>query len=90
MLENILLSIVEVVLTILLIYKWIIIIASLASWFSTDTSNPIINFLYSITEPLYLYIRRYINTTFANMDLAPIIVIFAIIILEELIKNIIL
>ncbi len=88
MLDAIIHSLFVVVSSILVFYKWIVIISSLLSWFNVSPHNPIVNFLYSLTNPVYAYIRKYINTIFANMDLAPLIVIFVIIFLEELIKNI--
>ena len=89
MLDAILNSALALLLSVLFFYKWVVIISSLISWFNLSPYNPIVNFLYSLTNPVYAYIRRYINTTFANMDLAPLIVIFAIIFIEELIKNLI-
>ena len=44
--------------------------------------------LYRLTEPAYALIRRYIPTVFGGMDLAPIILIFALIFLETFLKNI--
>nr|MBP6713763.1 YggT family protein [Aliarcobacter sp.] len=43
--------------------------------------------LYRLTEPAYAFVRKYIPTVFGGMDLAPIILIFALIFLETFLKN---
>ncbi|MFY9082937.1 YggT family protein, partial [Aliarcobacter butzleri] len=40
-----------------------------------------------LTEPVYAFIRRYIPTVFGGMDLAPLILIFGLIFIETLLKN---
>lgn len=75
-------SIFTIVLTVISLYKWIIIISSLLSWVKPDPYNPIVQMLHRLTEPAYSLVRKYIPTTFGGMDLAPIIIIFALIFLE--------
>lgn len=59
------------------IYSWIIIISALLTWVNPDPYNPIVRFLYSITEPVYRPIRRRINFGI-GFDISPIIVLLAI------------
>jgi len=61
------------------IYKWIIIIAALISWVNPDPYNPIVRFLYSVTEPVLRPIRRIIGFRLGPIDISPIIVILGII-----------
>jgi YggT family protein len=61
------------------IYKWIIIVAVLISWVNPDPYNPIVRFLYSVTEPVLRPIRRIIGFRLGPIDLSPIMVILAII-----------
>ena len=44
--------------------------------------------LYRLTEPVYAKIRGLIPTTFGGMDLAPLILIFALIFLETFLQKI--
>ncbi|MDR2789454.1 MAG: YggT family protein [Campylobacteraceae bacterium] len=67
------------------IYIWIIIASALLSWIRPNPYNPIVRALYSLTEPVYNAIRKVIPTTFGMIDLAPMIVIFILILLENLI-----
>ncbi|WP_456450380.1 YggT family protein [Hydrogenimonas sp.] len=60
------------------IYIWVVIIAALVSWVRPDPYNPIVQTLYRLTEPVYAWIRRYVPTVVGGIDLAPLIVIFAL------------
>jgi YggT family protein len=82
MMDALLGSIFTVILTIISLYKWVIIISALLSWVRPDPYNPIVQMLYRLTEPAYALVRRFIPTVVGGMDLAPIIVIFVLIFLE--------
>ncbi|CAI8228843.1 MAG: YggT family protein [Sulfurovum sp.] len=82
MIDALLSSILTVVLTVVFLYKWIIIISAILSWVKPDPYNPIVQMLYRLTEPAYAFIRRYIPTVFGGMDLAPVILILALIFIE--------
>lgn len=60
---NALASILHLVLT---IYIWVIIIAALCSLVQANPYNKIVQFLYTITEPVYAQIRRVIPTIFGG------------------------
>ncbi|WP_428026610.1 YggT family protein [Arcobacter sp.] len=75
-------SIATVVMSIIFLYKWVVIISALISWVKPDPYNPIVQMLYRLTEPAYAFIRRYIPTVFGGMDLAPMILILVLIFLE--------
>lgn len=87
MIDALLNSIFTVVLSIIFLYKWVIIISALLTWVRPDPYNPIVQTLYKLTEPAYALVRKYIPTVFGGMDLAPIIIIFALIFLETFLKN---
>lgn len=73
-----LLSAVASILDILLyVYMWVIIVAALISWVSPDPYNPIVRFLYRVTEPVLYPVRRVIGT-FGGFDISPVIVLLAI------------
>ena len=76
-----------VIVSIISLYKWVIIISALISWVQPDPYNPIVQMLYRLTEPAYAMVRRFIPTTFGGMDLAPIILIFALIFLETFVSR---
>jgi len=68
---------------------WVVIIAALITWVQPNPYNPIVRFLWNVTEPVYRWIRKYIPTTFGGFDIAPIILILALQFLQILINNII-
>ena len=82
MIDAFLSSILTVVLTVVFLYKWIIIISAILSWVRPDPYNPIVQMLYRLTEPAYALIRKYIPTVFGGMDLAPVILILILIFIE--------
>ncbi|MGD9125550.1 MAG: YggT family protein [Desulfarculaceae bacterium] len=67
--------------SVLVIYMWIAIAAAVISWVNPDPRNPIVRVLYSITEPVFYRIRRLVPTSFGGIDIAPMLLIFAILIL---------
>ncbi|WP_121626160.1 YggT family protein [Poseidonibacter antarcticus] len=80
-------SVLTVVLTIISLYKWVIIISALLTWVNPDPNNPIVQMLYRLTEPAYALLRKFIPTVFGGMDLAPVILIFALMFIEIFLKN---
>jgi YggT family protein len=66
----------------LLIYMWIIIIRALISWVSPDPYNPIVRFLYRVTEPVLRPVRRVLPVGGIGIDFSPLIVILVIYVLR--------
>jgi YggT family protein len=62
-------------------YMWIIVIRALISWVNPDPWNPIVRFLYQVTEPVLRPIRRRLPAT--PIDFSPLIVILAIMFLQR-------
>ncbi len=79
-LMNAVASVIDIVLE---LYKWAVIIAAVISWVNPDPYNPIVRFLYSITEPVFRPIRRAIGGRLGPIDISPIVVILAIIFLQN-------
>jgi len=65
------------------IYMWVIIIRALLSWVNPDPYNVIVQFLYSITEPVMARVRQLLPMSGVGIDFSPIIVILGIIFLQE-------
>lgn len=71
------------------IYMWVIIIAALLTWVRPDPFNPVVQVLYRLTNPAYALIRRYIPTMFNGIDLAPLIIIISLQVVQVLIAALI-
>ena len=80
---NLIMTIAELVNLCLTAYMWIIIVASLISWVSPDPYNPIVRFLYRVTEPVLGPIRRMIGYRLGPIDISPLIVILVIIFIQR-------
>ncbi len=91
MITDILVGIGSIVISLINVYIWIIIIAALLSFVNPDPFNPIVQFLYRITNPAYDFVRRFMRTDFNGLDFAPLIVIIAlqvvIVILQSLLNH---
>src|SRR5262245_48517094 len=61
-------------------YMWIIVIRALISWVNPDPWNPIVRFLYQVTEPVLRPIRRRLPNT--GIDFSPLVVILGIYFLQ--------
>ncbi len=65
-------------------YIWIIVIRALISWVSPDPYNPIVRFLYRVTEPVLQPVRRILPIGGMGIDFSPFIVIIVIYVLRIL------
>jgi YggT family protein len=81
-------SIAVVILGVIKLYYWIVIISAILSWVRPDPYNPIVQMLDRLTQPAYAFIRRFIPTVFGGIDLAPIILLFALIFLETFLSKV--
>lgn len=59
---------------ILHILSWAIVIRALSSWFPNARNNPLMQILYSITEPILKPIQKYLPN-FGGMDFSPLIAV---------------
>ncbi len=85
-LGNLFIAIGNVLDILLSIYMWVIIIAALVSWVNPDPYNPIVRFLYGVTEPVLRPIRRRLGI-FGGIDFSPLIVILAILFTRYFLVN---
>ena len=64
-------------------YMWVIIGRAVISWVNADPYNPIVRFLYEITEPVLGRIRRFLPVSLGSMDFSPVILIVIIMFLQS-------
>ena len=60
------------------VYIWVVVIASLLSFVNPDPYNPVVQFLYRVTNPAYSFVRKLIKTNFNGLDLAPLVIIIGL------------
>ncbi len=78
----------SIVIGVIDVYIWVVIISALLSFVNPDPHNPIVQFLYKITNPAYKLVRKFIKTNFNGLDLAPLIIIIILQILVVLLSSI--
>ncbi len=81
--SNLLVAVAKVLDIALTIFMWIIIARAILSWVSPDPYNPIVNFIHKVTEPVLHQVRRRIPLNFGGIDFSPIIILLAVIFLQQ-------
>jgi YggT family protein len=72
-------ALVQTLHTVLNLYIWIVIIASLLSFVRPDPYNPIVQVLNRLTEPVLGFIRNKMPfVMFSGLDLSPLVVILGL------------
>jgi len=61
------------------IYMWLVIARAVISWVNPDPYNPIVRFLYNITEPVMGWLRRRLPLFYGGVDFSPLVVILVIV-----------
>jgi YggT family protein len=80
---NLILALANLLHLVLQAYFWIIIARAVLSWVNPDPFNPIVRFLYRVTEPVLRPIRYRLPTLSMGIDLSPMVVILAIFFLDS-------
>ena len=63
------------------LYTMVLIGRAVISWVSPDPYNPIVQFLYKVTEPVLRPVRQRLPVT--GIDFSPLVVIFAIMFVQS-------
>jgi YggT family protein len=75
---NLVIWIASVLQGILWLYFWVVIISAIMTWIEPNPYNPIVRFIYSVTEPVFDFIREHLPVIFGGIDFSPLIVIIGI------------
>jgi YggT family protein len=59
-------------------YLWILIARVVISWIDADPYNPIVRFIYNVTEPVLEKVRDRLPFLATGFDLSPLVVSLAI------------
>lgn len=82
-LGNFIIAVARIIDIALTAYMWIIVIRAVLSWVNPDPYNPIVRFLYQITEPVMARVRRWIPLRGMGIDFSPMIILLAIVFLQS-------
>ncbi len=67
---------------------WLVIIAALVSWVNPDPRNPIVRFLWGVTEPLFRPFRRLVPPSrMGGIDISPLFVLAIVYLLMSFLRR---
>jgi YggT family protein len=69
------------------LYEIVIIIRVLFSWISVDQRNPIVQWIYKLTEPLLEPLRRIVPLDKFGIDISPLLLLLALWLIQQLLFN---
>lgn len=82
-LSNLLVALAGVLGMVLTLYTYVIIARAIVSWVNPDPYNPIVRFLYNVTEPVLYRVRRTIPSYAGGIDFSPLIVLLGVYFLQS-------
>lgn len=83
-------AVVEILSVLLNIYSYVLLARALMSWIpNLDPYNPIVQFLYQITEPVLEPIRKLIPPLGGMIDISIIVAFFGIMILQYVLMSLV-
>ncbi|HET7008700.1 MAG TPA: YggT family protein [Candidatus Binatia bacterium] len=80
---NLLVAVAQVLDYVLWAYGWILLGRVLISYINADPNNPLIRFIYSITEPVLERVRAKLPVTRGSFDYSPIVVWIAVVFMQR-------
>ena len=83
---NFLLAIAKIADIVLTLYLYILIARAILSWVNPDPYNPIVSFLYRVTEPVLYRVRR-VMPDMGGIDLSPMLIMLAIFFVQKFAIN---
>jgi len=82
-------ALVQLIHTIINLYIWIIIIAAFLSFVRPDPYNPIVQTLYRLTEPVFVWVRKKLPfVVISGIDLSPIVILLGLQFIDNILIHI--
>jgi len=81
--SNFIIKLVSFINFLLTAYMWMVVGRAVISWVNADPLNPVVRFLYEVTEPVLSRIRRWVPISGGGIDFSPMILIFIIIFFQS-------
>lgn len=84
-------AVLDVVFAILSLIQWLVIIAAVVSWVNPDPRNPIVQFLYRMTDPLLRPFRKILPPgRTGGIDFSPLLLILLILFIKTFLSRLLL
>ena len=79
LLQNIIVAVASLLGTLLNLYFWVVIVATVVTWVRPDPYNPVVRALRVMTEPDFYRVRKWMPFTYCRgLDFSPVVVLLAI------------
>lgn len=72
---------------VLSLYMLVLLARAVLSWLPVNRYNPIVRFIYAISEPVLYQVRRRVPVVWEGFDFSPVIVFLVIIFLRIFLVN---
>ena len=82
------LLLIRIINTVFRLYSYLILARIFLTWITIDRYNPVVQFIYRVTEPLLAPFRIILPLGGMGLDLSPIIVFFLLNLLQRALINI--
>jgi YggT family protein len=83
LIANLLVAVAQILDYVLWAYAWILLGRVVISYINGDPNNPLIRFLYSVTEPVLERVRAKLPVSSGGFDFSPILVWLAVMFLQR-------
>jgi len=78
----------QIINTVFRLYSYLILARIFLTWMPIDSDNPVVRFIYRVTEPVLAPFRIILPLGGMGLDLSPIIVFFLLNLLQRALINI--
>jgi len=82
-LENFLMAVAGLIDFLFTAYSWIIIGRVIISWVNADMYNPVVRFVFDVTEPPLRKIRSILPLSMGGIDFSPMVLIVGLMFLQS-------
>lgn len=77
--STLLFAIIQLIHSLINMYIWVVIIASVLSLVQVDPRNPIVEVLNRLTQPVFRFVRQKMPfVVFSGIDLSPLVIILGL------------
>lgn len=80
--RNLFLALASVLHLVLTLYMYIVVARAVMSWFNPNPYNKLVRFIYLITDPILMRIRKFIPPI-SGLDLSPVVLIVLLLFLDR-------
>ncbi len=84
LLGTLIIGLAQIISLVIRIYSYVVIASAVVSWINADPSNPIVQTIHKLTQPVFTWVRRKLPASLyrTGLDLSPMIVLLVLLFLQ--------